>query len=154
MPDGVTLTITGVEEVMSWLDKVSHEYRDASIAGTTRWLNDLAAKIQENIRSLGLVQSGALLRGVTVEVAGVTAAEWEGNILISVAYAEIHEYGGTIKAARKFLVFVNDRTGDFVYTNQAVIPARPFIAPALAEMEDKLEQYIADEIERRGLGGE
>jgi len=80
-----------------------------------------------------------------------------GNIIIgsigsNVVYARIHEKGGVITPkVSMFLKFVGD-DGKDVYTKQSVIPARPYLYPAvndnLVKISAIIEKSIVDEVNR------
>lgn len=80
--------------------------------------------------------SGDLARSVNYKVSG-------NRVVIgsNLPYAGIHEFGGTIKAKRgPFLTFKIGKS--WVSVNRVVIPARPFLRPALKDSEPAMRSII------------
>ncbi len=118
-----------------------------------RALTILEAEILQNIRlKSGLkVRTGALLNsvGASKKITTGESGEVIGQIgSEGVPYAKIHEFGGTTKPhvimARnaKALAFING-SGDQVFARfvnhpGSVIPARPYLRPALAAKQDEI----------------
>lgn len=119
-----------------------------------RALTILEAEILQNLRSRsGLrVRSGTLLNSI-----GASKKVYEeagGNVVgeigsQGVPYAAIHEFGGTTKPHRieprnaRVLAFQangQDVFAKFVNHPGSVIPARPYLRPALAAKEDEILQ--------------
>jgi len=93
------------------------------------------------------VRSGTLRRSINskVEDYGDTLI---GKLGSNVIYARVHELGAVIRPrASKYLKFqVN---GKWVSVKQAVIPARPFLRPAIEENIDRMANIIKDEVMRK-----
>lgn len=112
----------------------------------------LEAEILQNIRSRsGLkVRTGNLLNsiGPSKKVYEDTSGNVVGEIgPVGVPYAAIHEFGGTTRAHKieprnaKVLAFQKDSHtifSRFVNHPGSKIPARPYLAPALAAKEDEI----------------
>ena len=95
---------------------------------------------QGNLKS----RSGRLRNSITNKVEGFTG--WLGT---NVKYAAIHEFGGVIKPKKgKYLKFQVKKQWKTV--KQSIIPARPFIAPAIHNNIEKFTDIILQEI-MRGL---
>lgn len=95
------------------------------------------AKVNASSGRPGLeVQTGALVNSINVEESKQSATYAEVNVGPSVVYARIHEYGGVIV----------QRRGEKDIT--IVIPARPYMRPAVDNNEDDIETAVGTEIRR------
>jgi phage gpG-like protein len=70
-----------------------------------------------------------------------------------VKYARIHEYGGVIRPRRKPFLFFRVG-GQWIRTLKVVMPARPFVKPAIEKRKDDMYQYIAKNIIKLTKGGD
>lgn len=64
-----------------------------------------------------------------------------------VPYARIHEYGGTVRAKSKpYLTFkIGNR---WIRKKQVVIPARPYMGPAIEGVQERYQEHLRAAIER------
>lgn len=66
-----------------------------------------------------------------------------------VPYAGIHEYGGLIRPSKgKYLTFVVNQR--WVRVTQVVIPARPYLNPAVNKFKDNFDSYIQEQFDSLG----
>jgi HK97 gp10 family phage protein len=137
------VTITGLDELNVKLAKISQiadgaNGMDALEAGG----RVIQAYAQENIRTkLNKHPKGFLVSQVDVRR--------EGNSILvglwGVVYAAIHEFGGMIVAkTAKALRFQID--GKWIFTKKVMMPARPYLRPAVDEHLDEIRNAIADTI--------
>lgn len=105
----IKIDVVGLEKVQEYLTDFPEEtYQDARDA-----INDAMfrakATTQQNARSILKVRSGALRRSIQFTTKGKTLSTLQGSFYAAhksgaatVAYAPIHEYGGTIKAKNAY----------------------------------------------------
>lgn len=94
-------------------------------------------------------QSGSLARSVTYRVQG-------SKVIIgtNLAYARIHEFGGTIKPKKAKRLVFRIANGEFRSATEVKIPARPYLNTALADSRGKVRSIIkrlTDEAYREAL---
>jgi phage gpG-like protein len=152
--DGVKVSVEGWSDWLAWNNKQINDLQSAIDAGMMKFTEHLEEKVQENIRRQGLVESGEMLRSIEFNLIDSTTVEWEGELLVAVEYAAIHEYGGVIHAKDGYLIFPSPDSNDLIYAEKVVIPAKPFIEPAVNSMRSMLDQFIYDELKDRGFFNE
>jgi len=150
-------------EVSPDLDAALRALRDPRPA-QARFLRAAGREVQAVARSRFLrgprpqnlgVRTGSLLRSITVDESGLPHVVEVGTPLV---YGPPHEFGATIRprAARALVFRVGPRAhlgrGEVRTARQVTLPARSFIGPALEVVEPRLEQLLADELEREVLG--
>jgi len=87
------------------------------------------------------IDSGDLTNSIIVEEAEKTATSASVNVGTGVEYAAIHEFGGIIKArVKKALHFVVN--GQYRFAKAVVIPARPYLRPAVDEHKPEIQTAI------------
>lgn len=113
--------------------------------------------VHDRVSSSGRVpyKTGTLGRSIVMTFPPAPARFMEGQVGTNVPYAAIHEYGGktrphTIvpKSASVLHFFVGGRE---VFTRKvmhpgSVIPARPYLRPALEESQGEIEAVFEEEI--------
>lgn len=88
-------------------------------------------------------RSGRLRSSITSGVNGST-----GWLTSNLPYAAIHEYGGEIKPKKaKFLKFMIQ--GQWRSVKKVIIPARPFLNPAINNNIETIKSIITDAIMQR-----
>lgn len=97
------------------------------------------------------VGAGTLRESIITDECQSTKTHAEENIGPTVVYGRIHELGGTITPNKaKALHFVID--GQHITSKAVVIPARPYLRPAVDEHENEIVSAIStileSEIER------
>jgi len=126
-----------------WLKKLHPNFKKGFYRGLKDAMMWAESKAKKSFGKAGNLKSrtGHLRRSIK---SGATANKgWLSN---DVVYAGIHEYGGTIKAKGNYLKF---KIGNqFVSVKQVVIPARPFLKPAITENMRKIEDLIFDRIQK------
>lgn len=61
----------------------------------------------------------------------------------AVEYAAIHEFGGIIRPLHKrFLSWVDKKSGERIFAKLVQIPARPYMRPAVDEHEDDIQKAV------------
>jgi phage gpG-like protein len=92
------------------------------------------------------VKTGTLRRSIESFVYK-RADDFIGVLYSNMIYARIHELGGEITPVRKKFLKYNLK-GKTIFSKKSVIPARPYIRPALEENIDSLSKIIAKELIR------
>jgi len=140
------VTITGLDEFVRDLGKLSAVARSEKIMDSLEaGARVIQAYAQENARNkLNKHPLGNLTNSIGIRK--------EGKFVLvgvfGVIYAKIHEFGGVIEARKKpFLAFQID--GKWIFTKKVVIPARPYLRPAVDNHMGEIKQAIADAL--RGL---
>jgi phage gpG-like protein len=129
-----------------WLKKYPSEFELAFYKALRKamFYAERKAKVSFGTAGKPNVRTGHLRRSIQSDVRKKYDS-LVGILFSDVVYAAVQEYGATIKPRVKdFLRFqVN---GDFVYTRQVIIPARPFLGPALQDNLTTIQQIVRDEI--------
>jgi len=133
------VTIIGLEKLQADLNKLTAAAQSSIVMdGLEAGARVIQAHAQENVRNkLNKHPLGNLVNNITVRREGksVLVGVW------GVIYAAIHEFGGLIFARNKpFLVFQID--GKWIKTKKVVMPARPYLRPALDENLDEIKGAI------------
>lgn len=101
--------------------------------------------------------AGALAGSIVVETEGDDKSA-EASIGPTVVYGRIQELGGTIKPVNaKELVWTDPDTGVVMRAKRVVLPARPYLRPALdehhGEIKQAVEAVLINAIEEAASGG-
>jgi len=138
-------------EFSKWLSKISDDMkgktaRSAISAGGFT----LEKHIKLNIDKQGLRDTGRLINSVSVGDIKANASGYECYVgPRGVIYARIHEFGGTIVPKRaKMLHWVDKTTGKDVFAMRAVIPARPYMRPAIDENKKEIFDAMITQISK------
>jgi HK97 gp10 family phage protein len=166
---GMRLTVLGVEELRARLDALPVSATKAMRQAMSKALDVVYRRVADNLTGRVLnVQSGRLRQSIqtSVEDGGL-----RGRVGTNVNYAEIHEYGGTTAAHRiearrgKALAFkapgfigpmrftkagklAKRQTAGAIMFRRAVehpgsvMPARPYMRPALAESREEISDLL------------
>lgn len=133
------VTIIGLDKLMVDLSKLTAAAQgpvvmDALEAGG----RVIQAHAQENARNkLNKHPLGNLTNSIIVKREGKAVLVG----VFSVIYAAIHEFGGVIKAkVAPYLVFQID--GKWIRTKSVIIPARPYLRPAVDEHLGDIKEAI------------
>ena len=120
----------------------------ALLRAVTAGAEILRGQIRINIREkLNRHPTGNLMNSINIETDHVEAHSAAVNVGTTVIYAAIHEFGGIIKAKNgPFLHFVVD--GQHVMTRSVMIPARPYIRPAVDERKDQIFAAIEAQLKK------
>lgn len=133
----VTVKLSGFDGMGRDLKKLSGaDFMDALEAGA----RVIQAHTQENIRTnLNKHPTGFLANSVDVKREGKTILVG----VFGVVYAKVQEFGGLILArAKPFLAFQID--GKWIFTKKVVLPARPYLRPAIDSNLSAIKQAIID----------
>lgn len=115
----------------------------ATRAGALLILNSAKQKVR--------YKTGTLRRSLHMETAVATRNGCKILVGTDLKYAKIHEYGGTVKAKGRYLVFVG-QDGKKVFVKSVTIKAQPYMRPAIDENRSAVAQEIGDAL-RALLGG-
>jgi phage gpG-like protein len=146
---GVTVKITGLEALTARLDRLGAAAKgETMLDGLEAGGRVVQAYAQDNARNkLSKHPTGFLTNSILIKREGM-------RVLIGVwgvVYAAIHEFGGVITPIRaKALHFVID--GKHILTQRVVIPARPYLRPAVDEHKEAVGAAIAGLLERVARG--
>ena len=125
-----------------WLKKFHPNFKEGFYKGLKKAMMYAESKAKKSFGKAGNLKarSGHLRRSIK---SGANRNKgWLSN---DVVYAGIHEYGGTIKP--KGGGYLKFKIGDqFVSVKEVVIPARPFLKPAIEDNYNKIEDIIFDRI--------
>lgn len=132
------------ENYQAIVNTAFRKYAEDTVANTKLWiaphksgLVNRTGKLRDSIRLSKFVQFSPH--------SGASATITAGSS--RVPYASIHELGGTIKATRsKYLTF--QVSGRWVKVEQVNIPARPYMKPAMQEMEPRFDGYLQDALDK------
>lgn len=145
------VTIIGLEDFRKQLERLGkcareEALRDAAEAGAR--VVEAQAKI--NIESKFSKHSrGGLAGSIIVEVKE-KATSAEAKIGPSSVYGRIQELGGTIKPVRaKLLSWIDPETGKRHVAKRVMLPARPYLRPALDEHKGEVEEAVKVTIRRK-----
>lgn len=108
----------------------------------------LENKIKDNLNNKILHRrSSNLWRSVTHKVTG-SGAQVQGEVGPNTIYAAIQEFGGTVRA--KNVAFLRFKTPDGFWhsVKEVVIPARPYVFPALEQNQGKVLDLIQYHVTR------
>lgn len=133
--------VIGLKELSDDLDRLSEDSRhDVLMAALEAGARTIQIYAQENARQkLNKHPLGFLTNSIGVRKAGNV---WEVGVF-GVIYAKIHEFGGVITPrTKKFLSWIDPDSGRRIFTKQAVIPARPYLRPAVDEHRDEIHANI------------
>lgn len=141
-----TIKIEGLDAFTADLRKLSAAARSETILSA---LEAGAAVIQAHAQNNARNQ---LNRHPLGNLTNSIAVKREGkHVLVGVfgvVYAKIHEFGGIVTAkAKPYLAFQVD--GQWVFTKKVVMPARPYLRPAVDNNLPAIRQAIVDAL--RGL---
>lgn len=150
MADGFSIQVEGLDSWILWNREQIGLVDRAIQKAMNRLTEDLEREIQANIRSK-FNNPEELASAVEVAILRVTDVEWEGEVTVAAEYAVIQEYGGTIEAKQGYLVFPSSDSNEFVYAEQVVIPARPYVGPAVNAFRDRVDRYILEELHAVGF---
>lgn len=105
----INVDVVGLEEVKGWLSKFPEETYQTARDAIHSAMFRAKAKTQQNAKTILKVRSGALRRSIRFSTSGKTLSTIRGSFYAAhkekgatVAYAPIHEYGGTIKAKNAY----------------------------------------------------
>jgi len=140
------VTLEGFEEFARDMRKLSRAAKSEAVGDSLEagaWV--IVSRAQELVRTqLNKHPLGNLVNNIGIRKQG-------GAVLagvFGVIYAAIHEFGGVITPrSKKYLAFQVD--GQWVYTKKSVIPARPYLRPAVDNNLEEIKQAIIDAL--RGL---
>lgn len=150
---GVTVKITGLNALKTRLSAMSAAaQKDTTLSALEAGGAVIQFYAQDNARNkLNQHPTGFLTNSIGVRRSGkqVLVGVW------GVVYAAIHEFGGVIVPIKaKALHFVID--GKHIATQRVVIPARPYLRPAvnehLPEIEEAVGAALAGLLERAANG--
>jgi len=109
MVDAIKVDIVGLDKVQEYLSDFPEETYQVARDTINGAMFRAKAKTQQNARSILKVRSGALRRSILFSSGGKTLSTLKGSFYAAhklggatVAYAPIHEYGGTIKAKNAY----------------------------------------------------
>jgi len=136
----VDFTITS-----SSLPNFKKSWRDGLVEGMRMAMFHAERKSKERMGTPGnlRVRTGNLRRSINSSVA-VEGRSVVGILGSYVIYARIHELGGVIRAKNGYLKFKTDH--GWRSAKQVVIPARPFLRPAITENLSRMSDIIAKSI--------
>lgn len=146
--DVLTFEIEGLEEVQKRLNELSDSMRAETARNMVQSAGEFVAeRIRENIRlnfwrhSTGMLESSVFVTVMTNEEGAAS------YISPNTDYAAIHEFGGEITPKNaKALSWIGD-DGERVFASRVVIPARPYIAPAIESSGEEIVDIMNEEID-------
>ena len=135
--------------------------------------NVVVREVKGNIKKLDLIKTRDLSRSIHAELRSASETQATAAAGTGLVYGPIHEFGGVIKPkARKYLAIpvgtytgsplnhpdleIRDAGGDtlvmvdgsgnvqYVLKTSVVIPARPYMRPAVDENKSEIEKEMSD----------
>ncbi len=85
--------------------------------------------------------TGTLSRSITHEVTTSRA-----RVGTNLKYARIHELGGIIRPKTKPFLAFKTESGDFVMTKKVIMPARPYLRPAVYKNRRQIKKLLGRKI--------
>lgn len=162
----LSVNVTGSEETMRAIRQRAGAFRKASIVALRSSSEIVLGRALENVSGRILhIRSGTLANRLHYQVFEAAGIAKVGS---PVKYAAIHEYGGTIKHPGGTAYYFIARTGlarwlsnkkaaghNFPRTkaHDIVMPARPWLRPALEDSRADIEKQFATEIDAAIKGG-
>lgn len=105
-----------------------------------------------NITNTFKAQSGNLAGSIRVEVSA-DADKATARIGPTAIYGRIQELGGTVRPLVKKELHWVDEDGKHHRAKSVTLPARPYLAPAMEDNEDRILASMADSLRRDIEGG-
>jgi HK97 gp10 family phage protein len=146
-----------MDEIEKLIDELE-EYPEIFLTGAEKGIKKAAVKIQTAAKLLAPVDTGRLRNSITVQTEK-TLSEATATVGTNVKYAPYMEFGtGSVGAAskkelppdlnikytsKKFWVY-KDEKGEFKRSHGN--PAKPFLYPAIKEVEPDIEKYVVEAI--------
>lgn len=125
-----------------WLDDLPKNFKEGLYKGVAEAMLFAEAEAKKSFGKAGnlKVRTGRLRQSITSD-----SKEGKGTLSSNLVYSAIHEFGGTIKPKSKsWLRFkVN---GNWKSVKQVVIPARPYLMPAIEDNSKYIKKLISDRI--------
>lgn len=132
----ITWDMTEVKELMKRLKELGMSTTRPLVSGALV----ISAHAKINANAQGLHKTGDLINSIDVYDTKPHQVKVGSR---GVIYAAVHEYGATIKPKRaKALSWIN-KTGERVFAMRVVIPARPYLRPAVDENIPEIERAIS-----------
>lgn len=110
MTESMSVNITNLREVVSYLDSMPAQTSVQAKAAFTGAATRADAQIKDNATNILKVRTGTLRRSINMEVKGTDLKSLKASVFSKsivggseVVYAPIHEYGGTITATDKYM---------------------------------------------------
>lgn len=135
MSDGISIDIKGFAEWRSSVSTYKRESERAIKAGMKRFMLMLQQEVKRRILEQDLYDTGNLHDSIEVKIVSVSDQDWEGKVYTSVEYAVVYEFGGIVHNGSGFYL----------------VPARPFMSPAVSATQYLAELFVIDEMKKRGL---
>lgn len=149
--------VFGFDELNANLQSIAREFRpQAGIVGSMEegaWA--IALEARDNVVRRGLIDTYALHDSIKPKKVN----QFRIDVEVGVIYGAIHEFGGRIPITRRsrgFFWAMFRKTGDLKWKYMAlsrkshfVMPARPYLRPALDTAKDRALSITAREIRKR-----
>lgn len=105
----------------------------------------IAGEAQKNVSGGGSSMTSLNVRKGRLKQSIVAKKLRRGAVRVgtNVIYARIHEYGGVIRPVRAKALRFRTRDGTWVTTKKVVMPARPYLIPALDKRIDEVRAMVA-----------
>jgi len=114
----------------------------AAVRAATLVQREAKINVKQKLNTTGQA-TGNLGRGITVVGRRGTGSAAVGPQAI---YGAIHEFGGVIKPVRAKALAFTLPDGTFVMTGKVVIPARPYMEPAMETVQPQVPGIVREEI--------
>lgn len=137
------LKIEGLDKFQKSLDRLNGARGAVMKAALQAGLMVLEGQVKQNIRDVGLIDTGNLLNNWKQEVREDYAA-----LVTDTPYAAIHEYGGTIRARGGGWLTFKTKDGAWHRVKEVTMPARPYIRPAIDEHKDEIMGAVQTVVEQ------
>ena len=143
----ISVEFTGNEEMARDMEKSASEFKSNVRKNIVRAAALIQKSIQVNlggkVLNIGNNPGGRLRQSVGIELKGSGVGTVASIGPQRIKYARIHELGGIIepktKKALRFQI-----GGEFITVKRVVIPARPYIKPAIEENLERIADLMGE----------
>lgn len=142
--------MAGKSKSIKWYGKaLTEDMREAQIIGVNQTMAAAVTEAKSNHpwnNRTGTLEGSIDVVDYAKDEADGVRGTWGAR---DIAYARIHELGGTIKPKNGKALHFRADDGTFVTVKQVTIPARPYLRPAADQQYPKLAGRIRKAFERR-----
>lgn len=145
----ITARVINLAEFRSAMEKVSSSMGETALrAAINAGAHQMEALIKLKISSIGLVDKGVLINSIQKKDVTVTATSAKATVGTNVVYAAIHEFGGVIVPRHAAALVFRTKDGMWHTVKRVVMPARPYMRPAIDGGKNRIEQAVVITLKR------
>ena len=149
-----TIVVLGDKELSQKLNAINQDITNEGLrTGLKAGGLLMTGYVKRNIVEQKLVDTGNLLNSIGLKDVALYDGGGYVNVGTNVVYARIHEFGGVIKPVRaKMLSWIDKETGKRIFAHKAVIPARPYMRPAIESHKDDVAKTVIYYLKKAVMG--